>query len=77
MVHVAAIVITRRATAQMNFQHAHFAVLGATVVLAAETRKAWIVADPEMMEGLEEGQEVAFTADRVKGKLTVTEIMPE
>ncbi|MGB2201660.1 MAG: copper-binding protein [Pseudooceanicola atlanticus] len=35
------------------------------------------VADPEMMEGLSEGQEVAFTADRVKGKLTVTEIMAE
>lgn len=35
------------------------------------------VADPEMMADLEEGQEVAFTADRIKGKLTVTEIMPE
>ncbi|WP_109464892.1 copper-binding protein [Albibacillus kandeliae] len=35
------------------------------------------VADPSMMEGLSEGQEIAFTADRVKGKLTVTEIAPE
>ncbi|MEC7792822.1 MAG: copper-binding protein [Pseudomonadota bacterium] len=35
------------------------------------------VADPAMLEGLSEGQEVAFTADRVKGKLTVTEIMAE
>ncbi len=32
------------------------------------------VADPAMIEGLAEGQEIAFTADRVKGKLTVTEI---
>lgn len=35
------------------------------------------VADPAMMEGLSEGQEVEFLADRVKGKLTVTEIMTE
>ncbi|OWU84536.1 RND transporter [Oceanicola sp. 22II-s10i] len=35
------------------------------------------VADPAMLEGLSEGQEIAFTADRVKGKLTVTEIMAE
>lgn len=35
------------------------------------------VVDPAMLEGLSEGQEVAFTADRVKGKLTVTEITVE
>ena len=35
------------------------------------------VADPAMLEGLSEGQEVEFMADRVKGKLTVTEIMSE
>lgn len=35
------------------------------------------VADPEMIEELEEGQEVVFIADHLKGKLTVTEIMPE
>lgn len=34
-------------------------------------------ADPAMMEGLSEGQKVTFTADRVNGKLTVTEITPE
>ena len=35
------------------------------------------VVDPTMIEGLSEGQEIAFTADRVKGKLTVTEIVTE
>lgn len=35
------------------------------------------VADPAMMEGLSEGQEITFMADRVKGKLTVTEIETE
>ncbi|WP_136635544.1 copper-binding protein [Pseudooceanicola onchidii] len=35
------------------------------------------VSDPAMLDGLAEGQEIAFTADRVKGKLTVTEIAPE
>jgi len=35
------------------------------------------VADPAMMEGLAEGQEITFMADRVKGKLTVTEIETE
>ncbi|QOL82809.1 copper-binding protein [Pseudooceanicola spongiae] len=35
------------------------------------------VTDPVMIEGLAEGQEVDFVADRVKGKLTVTEIMTE
>lgn len=35
------------------------------------------VADPAMIEGLSEGQEIEFSADRVKGKLTVTEIASE
>lgn len=35
------------------------------------------VADPAMLDGLSEGQEVEFMADRVKGKLTVTEIMAD
>ncbi|MFD1341494.1 copper-binding protein [Litorisediminicola beolgyonensis] len=35
------------------------------------------VAVPEMLEGLSEGQEISFTAERVKGKLTVTEIADE
>lgn len=32
------------------------------------------VADPAMLEGLSEGTEIAFLADRVNGKLTVTEL---
>ncbi len=32
------------------------------------------VADPAMIEGLTAGQEIAFVADRVKGKLNVIEI---
>ena len=32
------------------------------------------VADPAMLDGLAEGQDIAFSADRVKGKLTVTAI---
>ena len=35
------------------------------------------VVDPAMMEGLSEGQEITFMADRVKGKLTVTELETE
>ena len=35
------------------------------------------VADPAMLDGLAEGQEIEFLADRVKGKLTVTEIAAE
>ena len=35
------------------------------------------VADPAMIEGLSEGQEIQFSADRVKGRLTVTEIASE
>ncbi|WP_252927327.1 copper-binding protein [Paracoccus sp. 08] len=33
------------------------------------------VAEPEMLEGLSEGQSIRFAADRVKGKLTITEIL--
>lgn len=32
------------------------------------------LADPAMLDGLAEGQAVLFTADRVNGKLTVTEL---
>ncbi len=32
------------------------------------------VADPAMLEGLTEGTEVLFVADRVNGKLTVTKL---
>ena len=35
------------------------------------------VADPAMLDGLSEGQKVEFVADRVKGKLTVTESMSD
>lgn len=35
------------------------------------------LADPALIEGLSEGQEVRFAADRVEGKLTVTEIDTE
>ncbi|WP_424934437.1 copper-binding protein [Amaricoccus macauensis] len=32
------------------------------------------VADPQMLNGLSEGAQVSFLADRVNGKLTVTEL---
>ncbi|GHF49591.1 copper-binding protein [Seohaeicola zhoushanensis] len=32
------------------------------------------VADPSMLDGLSEGAEITFVADRVNGKLTVTEL---
>lgn len=32
------------------------------------------VADPAMLEGLSEGTEIRFNADRVSGKITVTEL---
>lgn len=35
------------------------------------------LADPAMIESLSEGQKVTFMADRVNGKLTVTEITAE
>lgn len=33
------------------------------------------VAEPEMLEDLSEGEAIRFAADRVNGKLTVTEIV--
>ena len=33
------------------------------------------LADPALLEGLAEGQTISFVADRVNGKLTVTEIV--
>lgn len=33
------------------------------------------VADPAMLEGLSDGTQINFVADRVNGKLTVTEIV--
>ena len=33
------------------------------------------VAEPEMLEKLSEGQSIQFAADRVNGKLTITEIL--
>lgn len=37
-------------------------------------RMVFNLADPAMLEGLAEGSEIRFVADRVDGKLTVTEI---
>ncbi|NDW02706.1 copper-binding protein [Salipiger sp. PrR002] len=37
-------------------------------------KMVFVVADAAMLEGLAEGTEVRFTADRVNGKLTVTEM---
>lgn len=37
-------------------------------------KMVFVVADPVMLEGLSEGTKVRFVADRVNGKLTVTEI---
>ena len=33
------------------------------------------VAEPEMLEKLSEGESIQFAADRVNGKLTITEIL--
>ncbi|MGZ3218329.1 copper-binding protein [Paracoccus sp. T5] len=33
------------------------------------------VAEPEMLANLSEGQDIRFAADRVNGKLTITEIL--
>ena len=33
------------------------------------------VAEPEMLDDLSEGQNIRFAVDRVKGKLTITEIL--
>ena len=37
-------------------------------------KMVFVVADPAMLEGLSEGSRVRFVADRMNGKLTVTEI---
>lgn len=37
-------------------------------------KMVFVVADPAMLEGLSEGSKVRFVADRMNGKLTVTEI---
>lgn len=37
-------------------------------------KMVFVVADPAMLEGLSEGTKVRFVADRMNGKLTVTEI---
>ena len=37
-------------------------------------KMVFVVADPAMLDGLAEGSEIQFLADRVNGKLTVTEI---
>jgi len=37
-------------------------------------KMVFVVADPVMLEGLSEGTKVRFAADRMNGKLTVTEI---
>lgn len=40
-------------------------------------KMVFVVADPAMLGGLSEGSQVNFLADRVNGKLTVTEIEVE
>lgn len=40
-------------------------------------KMVFVVADPAMLDGLSEGSQVNFLADRVNGKLTVTEIEVE
>lgn len=40
-------------------------------------KMVFVVADPAMLDGLSEGSQVKFLADRVNGKLTVTEIEAE
>jgi len=37
-------------------------------------KMVFVVADAAMLDGLAEGTEIRFTADRVNGKLTVTEM---
>ncbi|MCT4372038.1 copper-binding protein [Yangia mangrovi] len=37
-------------------------------------KMVFVVADAAMLEGLAEGTEIRFSADRVNGKLTVTEM---
>lgn len=40
-------------------------------------KMVFALSDPAMLDGLSENQKVAFVADMVNGKLTVTEIAPE
>lgn len=40
-------------------------------------KMVFVVAEPAMLDGLSEGSQVKFLADRVNGKLTVTEIEAE
>ena len=40
-------------------------------------KMVFVVADPAMLDGLSEGSQVKFLADRVNGKLTVTKIEVE
>ncbi|OWY11632.1 RND transporter [Thioclava sp. JM3] len=35
----------------------------------------FVLADPAMLEGLSEGAQINFVADRVNGKLTITELV--
>lgn len=37
-------------------------------------KMVFTVADPELLEGVSEGAQVSFLADRVNGKLTVTQM---
>ena len=37
-------------------------------------KMVFVVADPAMLEGLSEGTQILFSADRVNGKMTVTEL---
>lgn len=40
-------------------------------------KMVFVVADPAMLEGLQDGAQIRFFADRVNGKLTVTELERE
>lgn len=44
---------------------------------AASTKMVFVVTDAAMLVGLSEGTKIRFLADRVNGKLTVTEIEVE
>ncbi len=37
-------------------------------------KMVFVVADPAMLDGLSEGTTINFAADRVNGKLTITEL---
>jgi Cu/Ag efflux protein CusF len=38
-------------------------------------KMVFVLADPAMLEGLSEGAQINFVADRVNGKLTITELV--